>query len=307
MANRGLAKYQVAIFFVLAYAITWPAHLIGYTYATRHGHVPTNEGNVLSVAAWLRGDLDTAYVPFLLLLMFSFGPTVAGIVVTALFKGKDGLVDLWRRTTKVRIGPRWIAVIIGLPIVFGVVSVALGFLTGGMRLQYELLVPLTLFPALLLFMVVCTGLAEEVGWRGYALPELQRDHTAERASWIVGFAWGLWHIPSVLYLPYLRGELNPGLVIPILAGLTFGIVGYTIVLTWIYNNTGSVFWIVILHGWANTVQSYLVLSSGSYLAQLAWAVLPWAVAAHLLKNYDTETLTERRPRTTTSAKPAASS
>jgi hypothetical protein len=55
MANTGLAKYQVAVFFALAYAITWPAHFNGYTYATRHGHVPTNEGNVLSVAAWLLG------------------------------------------------------------------------------------------------------------------------------------------------------------------------------------------------------------------------------------------------------------
>jgi hypothetical protein len=99
----------------------------------------------------------------------------------------------------------------------------------------------------------------------------------------------------VLYLPYLRGELNPGLVVPIIAGLTIGVVGYTIVLTWIYNNTGSVFWIIVLHGWANTVQSYVVLSSGSYLAQMAWGVLPWALAVYLLKHYDIEALTHRRP------------
>lgn len=83
------------------------------------------------------------------------------------------------------------------------------------------------------------------GWRkspagrGYALPELPSKYTAERASWILGILGGLWHIPANLFPPFLRGELTPALVIPILAGLTFGIVGWTIVLSWIYNNTKS--------------------------------------------------------------------
>lgn len=291
MDRQRLARYQVPIFFALAYAITWSAQLTAYRVAVPNGHVPTNEGNTLAAAAWLRGDLDAGYVPYLALLMFSFGPAVAGVVVTAIFKGRAGLAGLARRSTKVRIPARWMLLILTLPVAFAVASVGLGFVAEGMQLDYDFLVPLSMAPALLLFMVVCTGVAEEVGWRGYALPQLQTNHTAEKASWILGFAWGLWHIPSVLYLPYLRGELNLGLVVPILAGLTFGIVGYTIALTWIYNNTGSVFWIIVLHGWANTVQSYLVLSSGSYVAQLAWGVLPWAVALYVLKHYDAETLT----------------
>jgi hypothetical protein len=32
-----------------------------------------------------------------------------------------------------------------------------------------------------------------------------------------------------------------------LLGLTTGVVGYTIVLTWLYNNTQNLFWLVILH------------------------------------------------------------
>jgi uncharacterized protein len=161
--------------------------------------------------------------------------------------------------------------IIGPPIVHAIFSVAVGFVMGGMRpLAYDFLVPLSLLPVVLLFMLVCTGLAEEVGRRGYALPYLQKRHTAERASWMVGVAWGLWRLPANLYVPYLRGELTPALAIPIVAGLTSGIIGYTIVVTWIYNNTRSVFWIIVYHGWSNTVQSYVVLSSGSYTAQLAF-------------------------------------
>jgi hypothetical protein len=63
-------------------------------------------------------------------------------------------------------------------------------------------------------MLIFTGLAEEkIGWRGYALPQLQKTRTAVRASWILGIAWGLWHIPALLLPQYLRGELAVGMVV----------------------------------------------------------------------------------------------
>ncbi len=128
-----------------------------------------------------------------------------------------------------------------VPIAFAVTSLAIAFLVGGLQpIQRTFLLPLALLPALLVYMLIFTGLAEEIGWRGYALPELQRRHSAERASWILGIAWGLWHLPSNLLPLYLRGELTLGLAAVILLGLTIGIVGWTIVLTWFYNNTESV-------------------------------------------------------------------
>lgn len=38
-------------------------------------------------------------------------------------------------------------------------------------------------------------LGEELGWRGFALMELQKKHTPLKASIIIGFWWGLWHLP----------------------------------------------------------------------------------------------------------------
>ena len=119
---------------------------------------------------------------------------------------------------------------------------------GGLQpIESDFLVPVSRAVALLAYMILFTGLAEEVGWRGYALAELQRHYTAEKASWILGIMWGLWHPPANLMTPLLRGELTIPLTVMYIAGLTFGIVGWTMVLTWVFNNPGSVFWIIILH------------------------------------------------------------
>lgn len=38
-------------------------------------------------------------------------------------------------------------------------------------------------------------LGEELGWRGFALNELQKKHSPIKSSIIIGFWWGLWHLP----------------------------------------------------------------------------------------------------------------
>ena len=290
MLRQQLARFQVPIFFVLAYAITWSAQIPAYIYAHNHGYTLTNEQNLLHLVNLFRGALDPGLTPYLLIAILAFGPTVAGILVTGLFHGREGLRDLLRRVTLVRVGGRWMLIVLLLPLALALVTLTVVFLAGGLRpINFVFLAPLSLLPLLLVYMLIFTGLAEEVGWRGYALPELQKSHSAERASWILGIAWGWWHIPALLFPQWLRDELNPEMVIAVLLGVTFGVVGWTIVITWIYNNTSSVFWIIVLHGWNNTIQSYLVLSAG-FLANVIFALLPWVVAIYLLRKYGGQTL-----------------
>jgi hypothetical protein len=67
--------------------------------------------------------------------------------------------------------------------------------------------------------------------------------------------------------------------------------------TRVYNSTESVLLTILLHGWYNTVNAYLVLSSQNALAQTLSGILPWALAIVLLRAYGGEHLAARpRPR-----------
>ncbi|AFR27494.1 CPBP family intramembrane glutamic endopeptidase [Arthrobacter sp. Rue61a] len=290
-------RWAWPLFLVLAYGITWAVQIPAYLYLVPRNVVPTNESNFLLLGQLGGGGVDAGAAVAVLLLCFSFGPSIAGIIVIALARGRPGLRELFSRLAKARIPGKWIAFVVVFPAALSVTAVSLGWVLGGMpAINYRFLVPLALAVPFLLFLIVCTGLAEELGWRGFALPHLQRTQTAERASWILGLAWGLWHVPSVVLLPLMTGAANIFQAAFSVVGLTIGVVGYTIVLTWLYNNTGSLLWIVVLHGYANAWQSYVVLSSGNFTAQVVYGVLPWVLAAWLLKKYGTESLTNRKPR-----------
>lgn len=292
---KKLSPYQLPIFFFLAFLITWTAQITAYKYAYGNETILTNEQNLLHIVDLFKGNLKPGLAPYLFMFLFAFGPTLAGIIVTAAFKGREGLADLWRRLIKVRVPIRWVVLVFAIPLIWNLIALGIGYASEGLSsIEFNFLVPLSLAVPLFLYMLIFTGFAEEVGWRGYALPELQKKYTAERSSVILGVFWGLWHIPSVMLVQYLDGSLTPPIAISLVFGLTLGIIGWTIVNTWIYNNTQSVFWIIVLHALSNTFQSYLILSTQMDASMGVWTLIPWVLAIYLLKKYGGETLTGKK-------------
>lgn len=192
-----------------------------------------------------------------------------------------------------------------MPVALALLSLTAGVLLGGLRPgSYSPLLPVAYFVPFFLYMLVFTGLAEEPGWRGFALPRLQSRYSAVRSGWILGVLWGVWHFPFIVYYNLAAG-LPALALIPVLLGLVFGIVGWTIVNTWVYNSTESVFLMILLHGWYNTVNSYAVLSYQNALTQTLSGILPWALAIILLRVYGGEHLAAKpRPRAETVRQPA---
>lgn len=291
-------------FFVIALSITWSTQILGLLLAQRTDLSLLNENNLLTLFDLFALRLAPADAAAFLVYTLGFGPLVAALLVTWAVGGRRGIEELWRRVTKWRVEPRWYLIVIILPVALALISLTAAVLFGGLRSgSYSPLLPLAYLVPFFLYMLVFTGLAEEPGWRGFALPRLQARYSAARSSWILGVLWGVWHFPSIIYYNLASGVPVPALI-PILVGLVFGIVGWTMVNTWIYNSTESVFLMILLHGWYNTVNSYLVLSSQNALAQTLSGILPWVLAMVLLKVYGGEDLAARpRPRAETSQRP----
>ena len=97
------------------------------------------------------------------------------------------------------------------------------------------------------------GGLEEFGWRGYALDRMQTGNNAVIASLVLGFFWGLWHLP----LFFMQGTTQAEAAIPIWEFI-LQIMVLSVLFTWLYNNTGGSLLVAILfHTIGNTTAALL--------------------------------------------------
>ena len=103
---------------------------------------------------------------------------------------------------------------------------------------------------MVLFLAVLhTG--EEVGWRGFLLPELTRRTGFLTASVITGLIWAVWHYPLIFFAPEVFdfGGLSLYFGVPM---FTLTLIAVSVVLGWLRLKTGSVWPAVIAHGSHNS-------------------------------------------------------
>jgi membrane protease YdiL (CAAX protease family) len=192
------------------------------------------------------------------------GPFVAGIIMSAIVSGRPGLRDFFSRLVRWQVGIRWYASAFGIPILIPLIAVGI-LLCFAHAPQVSAFSSDKLFelPASFLFILLFIGLGEEPGWRGFALPQLQKKHTPLIASMILAPVWALWHLP-------LFGNEFPWSIV---APFVLSVFGGTCVLTWVFNGAkGSVLLTMLFHAALNTVGAGLIfpLFSGATLVTLWW-------------------------------------
>jgi hypothetical protein len=134
-----------------------------------------------------------------------------------------------------------------------------------------------------------SGVGEELGWRGFALPRLQRSHSAMTSTLLLALGWAGWHLPAFFYLPSYAA-----LGLAVLPGFFLGLFAGAIVLTWLYNSSdGSVLAVVLWHASFNFVTGSPT-AGGLIAAVASTLVMVWAVA--LIFCCDWATLSNRRRR-----------
>lgn len=170
-----------------------------------------------------------------------FSPTIAAYLVAAGMGGWPEVKRLLAGYGRWRIGWQWYLAALSMaliPLGIALVYIALGNPPRGLEpgMTWGTY-------ALVLMGGWLTGpLAEESGWRGFALPRMQARMSALNASLLLGLLWAFWHLPQ-----YLTGGVQTGgmMPFPIFVPVTLVL---TVLFTWVFNNTrGSLVATTLMH------------------------------------------------------------
>ncbi len=206
------------------------------------------------------------------------GPSLVAIFLVRRLYGKEKLKELLERFRIWRVGMRWYLAAILLTPSIAAASIGVHAIFASLRGETLVLPPssplgqavgelgvvgLVLWlPVMFIGQIPSSPLLEEAGWRGFALPALQGRLGAFASSLILGFAWGAWHLP--LIISYGDSVLAYFLLI----------VANTILITWVFNNTGgSLLLAMLFHASLNL--SFAVLEI--YQDDPVRLILTWAV------------------------------
>jgi membrane protease YdiL (CAAX protease family) len=185
-----------------------------------------------------------------LFLLGGFGPLIAAAVVTRATgtSVRAWLRGLWRWQAPVR----WYVYALGLPPLV-MVGVNAALVAAGREVDLAPLGErLLAYPVSLVFIALVGGGLEEPGWRGFALPRLQATRSPMRATLVLGFLWGVWHIPAY------------GTPIAFVFPLSLAFL-YTLLV----NRTGSVPLCVLLHGGITSAIDQLLFVEDSVAVDVA--------------------------------------
>jgi membrane protease YdiL (CAAX protease family) len=254
-------------FFALTFAISWGGILLvvggpaGFTGATAR--------------------TDPRF-PHVYLAMLA-GPVLSGMLFTAITSGALGFRELGSRLRRWRVDARAYAValltapLVVLTAVFILSLGSPGFVPG--------LVENGGRSSLLLFGLAVglgAGLFEELGWTGFAVPQLRRRYGILKSGLILGVLWAAWHVVASIWG---MGDIAGAMPLPLFLGIDLlsVLLPYRVLMVWMHERTNSLLVTMLMH--ASLTSSLLILgpvglSGTSQIAyDLGMAAILWVSVA----------------------------
>lgn len=241
--TNWVKRHPVLAYYIGAFALSWGIIMLVIGPAAFFG-VETIPGGA------------TAPLVYLAMLI---GPSLAGLTLTGLVRGRAGYVELLSHLKRWQVGLRWYAVaLLTVPIFTAVTLLALSLVS---RTPGDFLPAIVTSSAKTSLIVsgIIAGLAvgffEELGWTGFVLPELRKHYGVLTAGSFMGLLWGAWHFPLFSGSASSSGEVPP--VIYVIVLLFSFLPPYRVLLAWVYERTGSLLMVMLMH--APLVASQLIL------------------------------------------------
>ncbi|MEM9648143.1 MAG: type II CAAX endopeptidase family protein [Bacteroidota bacterium] len=194
-------KQQLIAFFVLTYVLSWALFFVG------------SQTNILPI-----------------IILGVWAPSLTSLILTGYYYKKKGILQLLGRFKRYKIKWYWWLLLLALP--------AAVHFTG--RSLWELLyigetssfiLDTSFWLGAIIPSFLIAGLGEELGWRGFALPRLQRHFSPITAAFILATVHLFWHLPT-----YWLGQGIHN--VPFIYLLAFGF-PWTFIFNWLYNKSGG--------------------------------------------------------------------
>ena len=210
---------RLLVFFLLTYAVTW-----------------------ILVSAPL-SDGANRYLPWALRTLLSligiFGPSLVAVGLTIHDEGAGGVRALLRRLIDWRVDGRWylFALFYMAPIVL-LVTLVSRLVSGTWPRSSTTPLVVTAMSIVIQIPILAS---EEIGWRGYALPQLTARFGLQRASLILGPLWAVWHLP----LFFVQEASHYSRSVPV---YLVEVTAISVAFAWLYTNTrGSLLLATLMH------------------------------------------------------------
>jgi membrane protease YdiL (CAAX protease family) len=223
-----LAQHPLVFYFLIAYAGTWLLSLPCALSEDGAGLLPFSS-SLLVFTVFAIGPFS--------------GPTLSAFIMTGIIEGRAGIRRLLGRYVLWRVGLGWYLFAL---IVIPAIQVLGVFVLRGTLPSFEVVTPLyvpTYLGSFVIVLIFGAPLGEEPGWRGFALPHLQQLHGPLVGSLILGILWAFWHLPLFWITTW---DLPPTIlnIVPfVVADIAF-----TVIITWVFNNTkGSLLIAILVH------------------------------------------------------------
>ena len=231
------SRFPVLWFFVLTHVLHGVGQWVHF-FVTRRIMATVTSFHDPRFISWLRYDDFITNVD----------PSLVGMLLTLFLYGFPGVRRLILQLVPWSLKREWPVLLVCLLLLLGVIVlplVILAAVSASVRPPSWQLSSY-LYGAVIGGGFLGPGLCEEIGWRGFALPHLQRRYSALGSSLIVGLAWALWHWPNFVF----PSELPPWWAVLV---YILWVTSLSVLFTWAYNSTGgSLLAVVVLHGSIHT-------------------------------------------------------
>ncbi len=198
-------------FFAIAFGLSWGIFAIGLSFT--------------EAVVRIFGELNARNPLFFLAV---YAPAIAAFILVLIHAGPSGLgrfltrLGLWRCSWG-----WWVFLFLGIPAIYAAGALVKGIPPAGLVPSGP---PGALLSAIGVMLIL--GPVEEFGWRGFALPLLQRRMAPVWAGLALGLIWGVWHLPAFLMsgTPQSAWSFTPFLI---------GATAISVILTPLFNRSGG--------------------------------------------------------------------